>query len=103
MENASAAFLVAVRRRMRDVRRAFGQDTVEPATLTAAERIQYEGWRRRAAEEETIRALHAEGVGSRRSSAGPADRASWCAMSCAAGEPNRSGRAPALSSPGSTG
>jgi transposase len=63
MENASAAFLLVVRRRMRDVRRAFGQDTVEPATLTAAERIQYEGWKRRAAEEETIRALHAEGVG----------------------------------------
>ena len=63
MENASAAFLIAVKRRMRDVRRAFGRDTVEPATLTAAERIQYDGWTRRAAEEETIRALRAEGVG----------------------------------------
>lgn len=63
MENASAAFLVAVKRRMREVRRAFGQDGIELATLTAAERIQYEGWRRRAAEEETIRALHAGGLG----------------------------------------
>ena len=63
MENASAAFLIAVKRRMRDVRRAFGQDTVEPATLTAAERIQHDGWKRRAAEEGTIRALHADGVG----------------------------------------
>jgi hypothetical protein len=63
MENASAAFLIAVKRRMRDVRRAFGQDTVEPATLTAAERIQYDGWKRRTAEEATTRALHAEGVG----------------------------------------
>ena len=60
MENPSAAFLVAVKRRMRDVRRGSGQD---PATLTAAERILYEGWHRRAAEEETIRDLHAKGVG----------------------------------------
>jgi transposase len=63
MENASAAFLLAVRRRMRDVRRAFGQDAVELATLTAAERIQYEGWKRRAAEQETIHSLHTEGIG----------------------------------------
>lgn len=58
-----AAFLVAVKRRMREARRAFGQDGIEPATLTAAERIQYEAWRRRADEAETIRALHAGGVG----------------------------------------
>jgi|TARA_B100002003_G_scaffold205199_1_gene198506 transposase len=63
MENASAAFLMAVRRRMRDLRRAFGQETADPATLTAAERLQYEGWRRRVAEAEAVRALHAEGVG----------------------------------------
>jgi transposase len=63
MENASAAFLMAVRRRMRDLRRAFGQEAADPATLTAAERLQYEGWRRRVAEAEAVRALHAEGVG----------------------------------------
>ena len=63
MENASAAFLMAVRRRMRDARRAFGQGKVEPATLTAAERIQFEGWKRRAAEEETIRLLQSCVIG----------------------------------------
>lgn len=63
MENASAAFLMAVRRRMRDLRRAFGQETLDLAMLTAAERIQFDGWRRRAAEAEAIRALHAEGLG----------------------------------------
>jgi transposase len=63
MENASAAFLMAVRRRMRELRRAFGQDTLDPSVLTAAERVQFDGWRRRAAEAEAIRALHAEGLG----------------------------------------
>jgi transposase len=63
MENASAAFLMAVRRRMRGLRRAFGQDTLDPSVLTAAERVQFDGWRRRAAEAEAIRALHAEGLG----------------------------------------
>ncbi len=62
-EKASAAFLMAVRRRMRDLRRAFGRETLDPATLTAAEGVQVEGWRRRAAEAEAVRALHAEGVG----------------------------------------
>lgn len=62
-EKASAAFLMAVRRRMRDLRRAFGQETLDPSVLTAAERVQFDGWRRRAAEAEAIRALHAEGPG----------------------------------------
>ncbi|MEQ9124138.1 MAG: ISL3 family transposase, partial [Alphaproteobacteria bacterium] len=62
MENASAAFLVAVRRHMREVRRAIGQDEIDPATLTAAERIQYEGWRRRAEDEAAVLALHRKGV-----------------------------------------
>ena len=61
-ENASAAFILAIRRRMRDVRGAFGQGIVDPATLTAAERLQYEGWERRIAEEATIRALYAKSI-----------------------------------------
>ncbi|MGM0583831.1 MAG: hypothetical protein ACQEUZ_04195 [Pseudomonadota bacterium] len=48
---------------MRDLRRTFGQETVDPATLTTAERLQYEGWRRRVAEAQAVQALHAEGVG----------------------------------------
>ena len=47
MENASAAFLMAVRRSMRDIRKALGVTTVDPALLTAAERLRYEGFQRR--------------------------------------------------------
>lgn len=62
MENASAAFLMAVRRQLRGVRRALGQGAIDPATLTAAERLQYEGWRRRAEDEAAVLALHRQGV-----------------------------------------
>lgn len=47
MENASSAFLDAVRRSMRDIRNAVGAAAINPALLTAAERIQYEGYLRR--------------------------------------------------------
>ena len=62
MENASAAFLVAVRRSMREVRRALGQGPVDPATLTAAERLQYDGWRQRAESDAAVLALRKEGL-----------------------------------------
>ena len=42
MENASRAFLDAVRRSMRLIRCAMGAATINPDLLTAAERIQYE-------------------------------------------------------------
>lgn len=47
MENASRAFLDAVRKSMRQVRIAIGTATVNPKLLTAAERLQYEGYLRR--------------------------------------------------------
>jgi transposase len=47
MENASRAFLDAVRKSMRQIRRAIGAGTINPDLLTAAERIQYEGYLRR--------------------------------------------------------
>jgi hypothetical protein len=47
MENASHAFLDAVRKSMRPVRAAVGSATINPDLLTAAERIQYEGYLRR--------------------------------------------------------
>jgi hypothetical protein len=47
MENASHAFLDAVRKSMRHVRTAIGAATVNPDLLTSAERIQYEGYLRR--------------------------------------------------------
>ncbi len=47
MENASRAFLDAVRKSMRQIRAAIGAATIKPDLLTAAERIQYEGYLRR--------------------------------------------------------
>src|SRR5271170_7110071 len=47
MENASRAFLDAVRKSMRQIRGAIGAATINPELLTAAERIQYEGYLRR--------------------------------------------------------
>jgi transposase len=47
MENASHAFLDAVRKSMRQIRAAIGAATVNLDLLTAAERLQYEGYLRR--------------------------------------------------------
>jgi transposase len=47
MENARRAFLDAVRKSMRQVRTAIGVATIDPELLTAAERMQYEGYLRR--------------------------------------------------------
>jgi transposase len=54
MENASSAFLSAVRKSMRPIRAAIGATTINPKLLTCAERLQYEGYLRR---EETIAAI----------------------------------------------
>lgn len=47
MENASRAFVDAVQKSMRQIRAAIGAATINPDLLTAAERIQYEGYVRR--------------------------------------------------------
>ncbi|PNG24182.1 ISL3 family transposase [Methylocella silvestris] len=47
MENASHAFLDAVRKSIRQIRTAIGAAIIDPDLLTAAERIQYEGYLRR--------------------------------------------------------
>ncbi|TCK19807.1 transposase [Ancylobacter aquaticus] len=44
MENASQAFVAAVRTSMRQIRAAVGASIINPDLLTAAERIQYEGY-----------------------------------------------------------
>jgi transposase len=54
MENASRAFLDAVRKSMRQIRVAIGAATINPKLLSAAERLQYEGYLRR---EETNAAI----------------------------------------------
>jgi transposase len=62
MENASAAFRDAVRKSMRSIRTTLGAAAVDPALLTCAERIQYEGYLRREEANAAIMALAKEGV-----------------------------------------
>jgi transposase len=62
MENASRAFLDAVRKSMRQIRSAIGATTINPKLLTAAERIQYEGFLRREETNTTILALSKNGM-----------------------------------------
>nr|WP_272212878.1 ISL3 family transposase [Marinicella sp. W31]MDC2878801.1 ISL3 family transposase [Marinicella sp. W31] len=62
MENASHAFLDAVRKSMRQVRMVIGTATVHPKLLTAAERLQYEGYLRREEANAVIRGFVANGV-----------------------------------------
>ena len=62
MENASRAFLDAVRKSMRQIRTAIGAATIDPRLLTAAaERIQYEGYLRRVPSARTIARLMTTG------------------------------------------
>ena len=60
MENASRAFLDAVRTSMRQIRSAMGVVTVDAALLTAAERIQYDGYLRREEANAAILQLRAD-------------------------------------------
>jgi hypothetical protein len=57
MENASRAFLVAVRKSMRHIRQVIGSATINPDLLTCAEHIQYEGYLRREETNATVMAL----------------------------------------------
>jgi transposase len=57
MENASAAFLDAVRRSMRSIRKVLGSTVIDPALLTCAERLQYDGFLRRQEDSRTIKEL----------------------------------------------
>jgi transposase len=63
MENASAAFLEAIRRLMTAIRRATGTAVIDPALLTCAERIQYDGYRRREETNAAITRLAQDGLG----------------------------------------
>lgn len=62
MENASAAFLNAVRRSMQVIRTAIGATTINPKLLTCAERLQYEGYLRRKQTNAAIMALVGDAV-----------------------------------------
>jgi transposase len=62
MENASAAFLEAVRRSMRGIRAAVGATTINPELLTCAEKLRYQGYLRRQDTHAAITALASNGV-----------------------------------------
>src|ERR1700691_4962526 len=62
MENASRAFLDAVRKSMRQIRSVVGAATINPKLLTAAERIQYEGFLRREEDNAAILRLAKDGI-----------------------------------------
>jgi transposase len=62
MENASRAFLDAVRKSMRQILSAIGATTIDPKLLTAAERLQYEGYLRREETNATMLALSKSGT-----------------------------------------
>ena len=64
MENASQAFLNAVRKSMRPIRAAIGATTITPALLTFAEKLRYEGYLRRE-EKRTRRSSICRGKASR--------------------------------------
>lgn len=62
MENASAAFLNAVRKSMRTIRAALGSTVINPQLLTCAEKLQHDGFVRRQETNTVITTLAAEGV-----------------------------------------
>ena len=66
LENASAAFLGAVQRSMPAIRKAIGANTLDPTLLTAAERLQYEGFRRRQQTNRMVREMADEGLAIKR-------------------------------------
>ena len=62
MENASQAFLGAVRKSMREIRAAIGVATINPELLTAAEMLQYEVYQRREETNGAIIGMSKEGA-----------------------------------------
>ena len=61
-ENASAAFLGAVRKSMQPIKAAIGATIINPDLLTCAERLQYEGYLRREETNAAVMALSNDGV-----------------------------------------
>ena len=62
MENASRAFLDAVSKSMRQIRKAVGSAIIDPKLLTYAERLQYDGYLRRQETNEAILELSKQGI-----------------------------------------
>ena len=62
MENASRAFLDAVSKSLRHIRKTVGSTIIDPKLLTYAERLQYEGYLRSQEANEAILELSKQGV-----------------------------------------
>src|SRR5512134_2732546 len=62
MENASAAFLAAVKKAMPAIRQALGATRIDPALLSCAERLQYKGFLRRKEINASVRKLADRGT-----------------------------------------
>jgi transposase len=62
MENASRAFLDAVGKSMRQIRRAIGAARIDPKLLTYAEKLQYEGFQRREETNASVLSMSREGM-----------------------------------------
>jgi len=62
MENASAAFLDAVRKSMPAIRAAIGATVINPELLTSAEKLQYDSYLRREDMNTTVNKLAADGI-----------------------------------------
>jgi transposase len=62
MENATRAFLDTVRKSMRQIRKTLGATRVNPKLLTAAERLQYQGYLRREQTNTVIMAFAKDGA-----------------------------------------
>jgi hypothetical protein len=84
MENASAAFLQAVRQSMRCIRKVLTSTAIDPALLTCAERLQYEGFLRARTTARLSNGWPERASLSKRSHARPAGAVSLFATSCAA-------------------
>src|SRR5690606_18989126 len=84
MENASRAFLDAVSKSMRQIRKAVGSTIIDPKLLTYAERLQYEGYLRRQETNELFWNWRSRVCPSSRSSSVPVIAVSSSAAFCAA-------------------
>lgn len=62
LENASAAFLTAVRQSMPAIRKAIGAKSLDLKLLTAAEKLQFEGFQRRQQTNRMVRRMAGDGV-----------------------------------------
>jgi len=62
LENASSAFLDIIRRHMRHLRRAVTSGEIDPTRLSAVEKRQWKGWKKREEVNERVRALHNSGT-----------------------------------------